>query len=96
MLPSRSSKTSPNLSLLSCRLFRQLLADELVVAVLAFLVFPLIVPCRLMFLRSVTIAIQALIFATLAGFTYTVRPSRGRPTDPIGRSLASASGPPSS
>jgi len=50
---------------LSFRLFGNILADELVVAVLAFLV-PLIVPLPAMFLGLFTSAIQALIFATLA------------------------------
>jgi len=51
---------------LSFRLFGNILADELVVAVLAFLV-PLLVPLPAMFLGLFTSAIQALIFATLAG-----------------------------
>jgi len=50
---------------LSFRLFGNILADELVVAVLVFLV-PLIVPIPLMILGLFTSAIQALIFATLA------------------------------
>jgi F-type H+-transporting ATPase subunit a len=50
---------------LSFRLFGNILADELVVAVLAFLV-PVIVPLPAMFLGLFTSAIQALIFATLA------------------------------
>lgn len=50
---------------LSFRLFGNILADELVVAVLVFLV-PLIVPIPLMVLGLFTSAIQALIFATLA------------------------------
>ncbi|APD48559.1 F0F1 ATP synthase subunit A [Synechococcus sp. CS-602] len=52
---------------LSFRLFGNILADELVVAVLAFLV-PLIVPLPVMFLGLFTSAIQALIFATLAAY----------------------------
>lgn len=51
---------------LSFRLFGNILADELVVAVLVFLV-PLIVPLPVMVLGLFTSAIQALIFATLAG-----------------------------
>jgi len=50
---------------LSFRLFGNILADELVVAVLVFLV-PLIVPLPVMVLGLFTSAIQALIFATLA------------------------------
>ena len=50
---------------LSFRLFGNILADELVVGVLAFLV-PVIVPLPAMFLGLFTSAIQALIFATLA------------------------------
>jgi F-type H+-transporting ATPase subunit a len=52
---------------LSFRLFGNILADELVVAVLAFLV-PLVVPLPVMFLGLFTSAIQALIFATLAAY----------------------------
>jgi len=52
---------------LSFRLFGNILAAELVAAVLAFLV-PLIVPLPAMFLGLFTIAIQALIFATLAAY----------------------------
>jgi len=51
---------------LSFRLFGNILADELVVAVLISLV-PLVVPIPLIFLGLFTSAIQALIFATLAG-----------------------------
>ncbi|MGK7874855.1 MAG: F0F1 ATP synthase subunit A [Xenococcaceae cyanobacterium] len=51
---------------LSFRLFGNILADELVVAVLVFLV-PLLVPLPLMALGLFTSAIQALVFATLAG-----------------------------
>lgn len=51
---------------LSFRLFGNLLADELVVGVLITLV-PLIVPIPLMLLGLFTSAIQALVFATLAG-----------------------------
>jgi len=50
---------------LSFRLFGNILADELVVAVLISLV-PLVVPIPMMFLGLFTSAIQALIFATLA------------------------------
>jgi F-type H+-transporting ATPase subunit a len=52
---------------LSMRLFGNILADELVVAVLVFLV-PLIVPLPVMLLGLFTSAIQALIFATLAAY----------------------------
>nr|NP_041925.1 ATP synthase CF0 A subunit [Euglena gracilis]P30391.1 RecName: Full=ATP synthase subunit a, chloroplastic; AltName: Full=ATP synthase F0 sector subunit a; AltName: Full=F-ATPase subunit IV [Euglena gracilis]AKL82379.1 ATPase subunit IV [Euglena gracilis var. bacillaris]CAA50112.1 ATP synthase, CF0-subunit IV [Euglena gracilis]CAA77929.1 ATP synthase CFo subunit IV [Euglena gracilis] len=51
---------------LSFRLFGNILADELVVAVLVSLV-PLIVPVPLIFLGLFTSGIQALIFATLSG-----------------------------
>nr|YP_009106405.1 CF0 subunit IV of ATP synthase [Fusochloris perforata]AIT95155.1 CF0 subunit IV of ATP synthase [Fusochloris perforata] len=51
---------------LSFRLFGNILADELVVGVLIALV-PLIVPIPLMLLGLFTSAIQALVFATLAG-----------------------------
>ena len=50
---------------LSFRLFGNVLADELVVAVLVFLV-PLFIPLPLMVLGLFLSAIQALIFATLA------------------------------
>jgi F-type H+-transporting ATPase subunit a len=50
---------------LSFRLFGNILADELVVAVLVSLV-PLVVPVPMMFLGLFTSGIQALIFATLA------------------------------
>nr|UPO65492.1 ATP synthase CF0 A subunit [Teilingia granulata] len=50
---------------LSFRLFGNILADELVVAVLVSLV-PLVVPIPMMFLGLFTSAIQALIFATLS------------------------------
>lgn len=50
---------------LSFRLFGNILADELVVAVLVFLV-PLFIPLPLMALGLFTSAIQALVFATLA------------------------------
>nr|YP_009256651.1 CF0 subunit IV of ATP synthase [Entransia fimbriata]ANI25346.1 CF0 subunit IV of ATP synthase [Entransia fimbriata]WKT05755.1 CF0 subunit IV of ATP synthase [Entransia fimbriata]WKT05874.1 CF0 subunit IV of ATP synthase [Entransia fimbriata] len=50
---------------LSFRLFGNILADELVVAVLVSLV-PLVVPIPMMFLGLFTSGIQALIFATLA------------------------------
>jgi F-type H+-transporting ATPase subunit a len=51
---------------LSFRLFGNVLADELVVAVLVTLV-PLIVPIPLILLGLFTSAIQALVFSTLAG-----------------------------
>ena len=51
---------------LSFRLFGNILADELVVGVLLLLV-PLLVPIPLMLLGLFTSAIQALVFATLAG-----------------------------
>jgi F-type H+-transporting ATPase subunit a len=51
---------------LSFRLFGNILADELVVAVLVLLV-PLLVPIPIMALGLFTSAIQALVFATLAG-----------------------------
>jgi len=51
---------------LSFRLFGNILADELVIAVLISLV-PLVIPIPLIFLGLFTSAIQALIFATLSG-----------------------------
>jgi F-type H+-transporting ATPase subunit a len=51
---------------LSFRLFGNILADELVVAVLVALV-PLVVPVPLILLGLFTSAIQALVFSTLAG-----------------------------
>ena len=51
---------------LSFRLFGNVLADELVVAVLVTLV-PLVVPIPLILLGLFTSAIQALVFSTLAG-----------------------------
>lgn len=51
---------------LSFRLFGNILADELVVAVLVSLV-PLVLPIPLIFLGLFTSGIQALIFATLSG-----------------------------
>ena len=51
---------------LSFRLFGNILADELVVAVLVLLV-PLFIPLLMMALGLFTSAIQALVFATLAG-----------------------------
>jgi len=51
---------------LSFRLFGNILADELVVAVLVTLV-PLVIPIPLMLLGLFTSAIQALVFSTLAG-----------------------------
>jgi F-type H+-transporting ATPase subunit a len=51
---------------LSFRLFGNILADELVVGVLVTLV-PLVVPIPLILLGLFTSAIQALVFATLAG-----------------------------
>jgi F-type H+-transporting ATPase subunit a len=50
---------------LSFRLFGNILADELVVAVLVFLI-PLFIPLPVMVLGLFTSAIQALVFATLA------------------------------
>ena len=50
---------------LSFRLFGNILADELVVAVLVFLI-PLFIPIPIMLLGLFTSAIQALVFATLA------------------------------
>ena len=52
---------------LSFRLFGNILADELVVGVLVFLV-PLVLPIPVMFLGLFTTAIHALIFATLAAY----------------------------
>jgi F-type H+-transporting ATPase subunit a len=51
---------------LSFRLFGNILADELVVGVLVSLI-PLIIPIPVMLLGVFTSAIQALVFATLAG-----------------------------
>jgi len=51
---------------LSFRLFGNILADELVVSVLVSLV-PLVIPLPVMLLGLFTSAIQALVFATLAG-----------------------------
>jgi len=51
---------------LSFRLFGNILADELVVGVLLTLV-PLVIPIPIMLLGLFTSAIQALVFATLAG-----------------------------
>jgi len=51
---------------LSFRLFGNILADELVVGVLLSLV-PLVIPIPIMLLGLFTSAIQALVFATLAG-----------------------------
>lgn len=51
---------------LTFRLFGNILADELVVAVLISLV-PLVIPIPLILLGLFTSAIQALIFATLSG-----------------------------
>jgi F-type H+-transporting ATPase subunit a len=51
---------------LSFRLFGNILADELVVAVLIALV-PLVIPIPIMVLGLFTSAIQALVFSTLAG-----------------------------
>ena len=51
---------------LSFRLFGNILADELVVGVLVSLV-PLVIPIPIMLLGLFTSAIQALVFATLAG-----------------------------
>ena len=52
---------------LSFRLFGNILADELAVAVLVYLV-PLFIPLPVMLLGLFTSAIQAMIFATLAAF----------------------------
>nr|YP_010700470.1 ATP synthase CF0 subunit IV [Strombomonas costata]WCH63609.1 ATP synthase CF0 subunit IV [Strombomonas costata] len=52
---------------LSFRLFGNILADELVVAVMLVSLVPLIVPIPLIFLGLFTSGIQALIFATLSG-----------------------------
>jgi F-type H+-transporting ATPase subunit a len=54
---------------LSFRLFGNILADELVVAVLVFLV-PLVVPLPLMALGLFTSAIQALVLTTLAAYIH--------------------------
>ena len=51
---------------LSFRLFGNILADELVVSVLVSLV-PLVIPIPIMLLGLFTSAVQALVFATLAG-----------------------------
>ena len=51
---------------LSFRLFGNILADELVVAVLVLLV-PILIPLPIMALGLLTSAVQALVFATLAG-----------------------------
>jgi F-type H+-transporting ATPase subunit a len=51
---------------LSFRLFGNILADELVVGVLVALV-PVVIPIPLILLGLFTSAIQALVFATLAG-----------------------------
>lgn len=51
---------------LSFRLLGNILADELVVGVLVSLV-PLVVPIPIMLLGVFTSAVQALVFATLAG-----------------------------
>ena len=70
---------------LSFRLFGNILADELVVAVLAFLVplvVPLVVPLPAMFLGLFTSAIQALIFATLAATTSVRRFTRSTTSFP--------------
>ncbi|MER3477727.1 MAG: F0F1 ATP synthase subunit A [Leptolyngbya sp. ERB_1_2] len=64
LLPILEDFTKP-LSL-SFRLFGNILADELVVGVLVLLV-PLFVPLPVMLLGLFTSAIQALVFATLAG-----------------------------
>ena len=51
---------------LSFRLFGNILADELVVGVLVLLV-PILIPLPIMALGLLTSAVQALVFATLAG-----------------------------
>ncbi|MEL6868148.1 MAG: F0F1 ATP synthase subunit A, partial [Bacteroidota bacterium] len=51
---------------LSFRLFGNILADELVVAVLVSLI-PFVIPIPIMLLGLFTSAIQALVFSTLAG-----------------------------
>nr|YP_009549000.1 ATP synthase CF0 subunit IV [Calciphilopteris ludens]AYW15975.1 ATP synthase CF0 subunit IV [Calciphilopteris ludens] len=65
LLPINILEDSTKPLSLSFRLFGNILADELVVAVLVSLV-PLIVPVPTMLLGLFTSAIQALIFATLA------------------------------
>jgi len=67
MLPFIILEDFTNPLSLSFRLFGNILADELVVGVLVFLV-PLILPIPVMFLGFFTSAIQALIFATLAAY----------------------------
>ncbi|MGY6530793.1 MAG: F0F1 ATP synthase subunit A [Cyanobacterium sp.] len=66
MVPFRAIEDFTRPLSLSFRLFGNILADELAVGVLVLLV-PLIVPLPLMALGLFTSAIQALIFATLAG-----------------------------
>ena len=51
---------------MSFRLFGNILADELVVAVLVSLI-PFVIPVPIMLLGLFTSAIQALVFSTLAG-----------------------------
>ncbi|BAQ66554.1 F0F1 ATP synthase subunit A [Geminocystis sp. NIES-3709] len=65
MVPFRAIEDFTRPLSLSFRLFGNILADELAVGVLVFLV-PLIVPLPLMILGLFTSGIQALIFATLA------------------------------
>ena len=67
MLPFKILENFTKPLSLSFRLFGNILADELVVGVLVFLV-PLILPIPVMFLGLFTSAIQALIFATLAAY----------------------------
>jgi F-type H+-transporting ATPase subunit a len=65
MVPFRAIEDFTRPLSLSFRLFGNILADELAVAVLVLLV-PLIIPLPLMVLGLFTSAIQALIFATLS------------------------------
>ena len=65
MVPFRAIEDFTRPLSLSFRLFGNILADELAVGVLVFLV-PLLIPVPLMLLGLFTSAIQALIFATLA------------------------------
>ncbi|TGG83824.1 MAG: F0F1 ATP synthase subunit A [Aphanocapsa feldmannii 277cV] len=67
MLPFKIAEDFTKPLSLSFRLFGNILADELVVAVLVFLV-PLVAPLPAMLLGLFTSAIQALIFATLAAY----------------------------
>lgn len=67
MVPFRAIEDFTRPLSLSFRLFGNILADELAVGVIVFLV-PLLIPIPLMLLGLFTSAIQALIFATLAAF----------------------------